>query len=174
MTAPAQLALVHAPIVGLVPYTIADANRLLERWEHKLGICARPFRQEAFALELDGKPLAVAISASVVSDHVAGYKRNEVVELARLGRTPDAPWVLRVMLRLWRAVCAPRWSCWPVKAAVSYHKQAWHSGDIYRFDGWEKASENCGSSGGGAWSRPRYAGDAAHGRKTLWVWRYSE
>jgi hypothetical protein len=168
-----QIPLLHAPMVGLVPCSLDLANDLLVRWEHRLGPCHRPFRSEAFGLELDGRWVAVAISASVASNTVAGYRRQEVVELARLGRSPTAPWVLRVMLRLWREVCAPRWTCWPVKAAISYHKQAWHSGDIYRFDGWEKGSENCGSSGGGAWSRQRYAGDAAHGRKTLWVWRYS-
>jgi hypothetical protein len=173
VTAPAQLALLHAPMLGLVPYQIDDANRLLVEWEHKLGACERPFRSEAFALELDGRPVAIAISASVVSNSVAGYKRQEVVELARLGRSPDAPWVLRVMLRIWREVCAPRWVCWPVRAAISYHKQAWHSGDIYRFDGWERVRDDCGSSGGGAWSRQRYAGDPARGRKTLWVWRYT-
>jgi hypothetical protein len=173
VSAPAQLPLLYAPIIGLVPYTLDYANRLLVHWEHKLGICERPFRSEAFGLELDGRAIAVAISASAVSSTVAGYARQEVVELARLGRAPEAPWVLRVMLRLWRSVLAPRWECWPVKAAISYHKQAWHSGDIYRFDGWEKIREDCGSSGGGAWTKPRAIGDAALGRKTLWVWRYA-
>jgi hypothetical protein len=33
-------------------------------------------------------------------------------------------------------------------------------------------AENCGSNGGGAWSRKRYAGDAVHGKKTLWGYVY--
>jgi hypothetical protein len=40
-------------------------------------------------------------------------------------------------------------------------------------NGWEKIREDCGSSGGGAWTKPRAIGDAALGGKTLWVWRYA-
>jgi hypothetical protein len=153
--------------------SVDEANDLLVAWGHRLGRCERPFHSEAYALELDSRPLAVAISASAVSNTVAGYRRQEVVELARLGRHPDASWVLRVMIRLWRETLAPRWASWPVRAAISYSKNTDVRGDIYRFDGWTKVRDDCGSSGGGAWSRKRYRGDAAHGPKTLWVWRYN-
>ncbi|HEX8867340.1 MAG TPA: hypothetical protein VF821_16905 [Lentzea sp.] len=165
-----QARLIDVPMAGLYPCDLDDANALLVAWGHKLGPVDRPFRSEAFTLELDGQPIAVAVSASAVGSPVAGYTRGQVVELARLGSRE--PWVTRVMLRLWREVCAPRWECWPVLAAISYSKNAMHRGDIYRFDGWEKIREDCGSSGGGAWSRKRYATDPVHGKKTLWRWRY--
>lgn len=167
-----QPRLLKVPMSGLLPIDIADANRMLVRWGHRLGPANRPFRQEAYALELDGRPVSVAVSASIVSATVAGYGRQEVVELARLCSDPAAAWATRVMLRLWREVCAPRWDCWPVRAAISYSHNAMHRGTIYRMDGWERITETAGSSGGGAWSRPRYGGEAVAGSKTLWVWRY--
>lgn len=162
-------ALFPMPLVGLYPTTLEEANRLLVEWGHRLGPVNRPFRSEAFVLELDGHSLAVSVSASIVSAKVAGYHRKQVVELARLA---GEPWATRVMMRLWREVCAPRWHSWPVHAAVSYSHNAMHRGDLYRFDGWERISDNCGSSGGGSWSRPRYATEAVYGKKTLWLWRY--
>jgi hypothetical protein len=167
---PPTLRLFDAPLAGIFPLDIGAANRFLLRIGHKLGACNRPFRQEAYGLELQGSLVAVAISASIVNGPVGGFERQEVVELARLGASE--PWANRIMLRLWREVCAPKWDCWPVKAAVSYSHNATHRGDIYRFDGWERVRDDCGSSGGGSWSRPRYASDAVHGRKTLWLWRY--
>lgn len=173
MTANPQLRLLTVPMVGVMPMDLDDANRLLLAWQHKLGPCYRPFRTEAFALEVDGVPAAIAMSASIVSTTVAGFRRNEVVELARCCAAPTAPWANRVMFRLWREVCAQRWACWPVKAAISYHHQGLHTGDLYRFDGWTKEREDCGSSGGGAWSRKRDGSEAVAGKKTLWVWRYA-
>lgn len=176
----AQARLLDAPMVSLSVVSVDDANRLLVAWGHKLGPVHRPFSMEAYTLELDGSPLSVAVSASTVSAFVAGrdgdtevrYHRQEVVELARLASDPAAAWANRVMLRLWREVCAPRWTDWPVKAAVSYSHNGLHTGQLYRFDGWKRINERCGSSGGGTYSRPRYATDAIHGRKSLWLWRY--
>lgn len=165
-----QERLLDVPIVGLYPCHVDDANAWLVRWQHRLGPVHRPFRQEAFALEIAGDVVAVAVSASIVNGPVAGFERDEVVELARLGA--GLPWANRVMLRLWRECAAPRWGGWPVKAAVSYSHNAMHPGNLYRFDGWEKVTETAGSHGGGCWSRKRYATEAVYGRKTLWVWRY--
>lgn len=173
-----QARLLDAPLAALTVPTVDDANRLLIGWGHRLGACHRPFDQQAFSLEVDGRPVAVAISASIVSATVAGrpddgrYRRTEVVELARLCAEPDSPWANRVLLRLWRECCAPRWPHWDVKAAISYSHNAHHRGDIYRFDGWAKIADDCGSSGGGRWSSPRRATDVVYGKKTLWVWRY--
>ena len=171
-----QARLLDVPMAALYPLgssreAIAEANTLLvDRWQHRLGPVHRPFRQEAFVLELLGEVVAVAISASTVSDTVAGYRRGQVVELARLA---GEPWATRVMLRLWREVCAPSWGSWRPQAAISYSHNAMHRGDLYRFDGWERVTDQAGKSGGGgAWSRPRYAGDVVKGSKTLWVWRY--
>ena len=103
-------------------------------------------------------------------NHADGYQRGQLVELARLASCER--WANRVMLRLWREVCAPRWACWPVAAAISYSHNAMHTGNLYRFDGWEKFSDDCGSSGGGTWSTKRTRNSAHAGSKTLWVWRY--
>lgn len=172
-----QPRLLDVPMAGLYPLgstvaALADANRLLvHRWRHRLGPVNRPFRSESFVLELQGEPVAVAVSASTVSDTVAGYRRDQVVELARLA---GEPWATRVMLRLWREACAPLWASWPVLAAISYSHNAMHRGDLYRFDGWERITDAAGrSGGGGAWTRRRDASDVARGAKTLWCWRYS-
>jgi len=161
-----------AALAGVERYDLATANGLLVEWGHRLGPCERPFRSEAYALTVEGKPVAVAISASAVSAVVGDYRRNEVVELARLCAHPSCPWANRVLLRLWREVCAPRWASWTPQAAVSYSQNAHHTGDLYRFDGWEKVRENCGSTGGGTWSTRRAADAPVAGRKTLWAWRY--
>ena len=181
--------LLDIPLVGLYPVGIGDANRCLVEWGHRLGPVFRPFRQEAYGFEVDGALVAVAISGSIVHGPVAaawkdrdgwhvpfedrpeGYARNEVVELTRLAAAES--WMSRIMLRLWREVCAPRWKSWPVRAAVSYSHNAMHRGDLYRFDGWEKVREDAGSSGGGTWSRKRKNTDAVFGKKTLWMWRYA-
>ena len=167
-----QARLLEAPMAGLMPVTIEEANALLKDWGHYLGPCHRPFRQESYAFEVQGEPIGVAVSASIVSDHVQQYRREEVVELARLCVNPDHRWATRVVLRLWREVAAPRWKCWPVRATVAYSQTRRHEGDTYRFDGWTLMADGVGSSGGGSWSRKRYPTDAAHGKKRLWVWDY--
>lgn len=172
MIALTQPRLLTIPVAGVLPIEIDQANALLIQWGHKLGPVNRPFRQEAYALEVDGQPVSVAVSGSIVSATVAGYRRTEVVELTRLCSDPAHSWATRVLLRLWRELLAPRWDCWPVRAAISYSHNTMHRGDLYRFDGWEKGRGDCGSSGGGAWSRQRYATDAVRGSKTVWVWRY--
>lgn len=167
-----QPMLFAAPIAGVYPIGMGEANELLVRWEHRLGPINRPFRSEAYALMLDQRPVAVAVSTSIVNGPVAGYERQEVVELGRLCAEPGNRWANRVMLRVWREVAAPRWKCWPVKAAVSYSHNAMHRGDILRTDGWTKVRDDCGSSGGGLWSRKREQGEAVYGSKSLWVWIY--
>lgn len=157
-------------LAGLYPMEPDEVNRFLVKWEHKLGPCNRPFRQEGFALMVGAEPIAVAMSASIVHGPVDGYRIQEVVELARMCACER--WANRLMLRLWREVAAPKWACWPVKAAVSYSKNSDHNGNLYRFDGWRKVKDDCGSNGGGAWSRKRYASDAVQGPKTLWMWDY--
>jgi hypothetical protein len=161
--------LLDVPVSGIYPVSLRDANTLLEHWNHRLGPVNRPFRSEPWVLEAHGLPVAVAVSCSIVHGPVAGYMLHEVVELARLAGKPP---FTRPMLRLWREICAPAWQGWTVRAAVSYSHNAMHSGDLYRFDGWEKIRDDAGSGGGGAWSRRRHAGDAVAGRKSLWIWRY--
>ena len=167
-----QATLLHVPIVSVEPVSMAVANGLMVDWGHRLGPVNRPFHQEAYTLSVDGSPVSVATSGSSVSTTVDRYRRNEVVELTRLCSDPEQRWATRVMLRLWRAQLAQRWECWPVKAGTSYSHNAMHAGDIYRFDGWERIRDDCGSSGGGSWSTPRDASTPVHGSKTLWIWRY--
>ena len=167
--------LIECPIAGVNKIEVGRANELLCRWGHKLGPINRPFLMEAFALEVEGEPVAVAVSASIVHGPVAGYVTQEVVELARLAASNS--WANRVMLRLWREVCAPRYAAWTPKAAVSYSHNTLHSGDLYRFDGWVKVSDRKGSTGnGGNWGRrgKGYANETIHGLKTLWVYEYVE
>lgn len=160
------------PPVALERIGIGDANRLLVEWRHELGACDRPFRVDGWALELAGEPIAVAVSASTVSATCAGRQRNQLVELARIARHPAHPWVLRVMLRLWREVAARAW-CWPPAAAVSYALPG-RTGDLYRFDGWRRVGEVRPSGGGGTWSASPAVNDIANGRKVLWVFDYAE
>lgn len=185
---PLQLGML--PVAGLSVVPAEDANRLLVAWGHELGPIMRPFGSQSWVLAIDDEPVSVAVSVSTVSEHVSWTEvrtdgdgddteviaekrtmhRDQLVELGRL--CSREPWANRVMLRLWREVAAPRWPYWTPSAAVSYSLNARHDGQLYRFDGWTKARDDCGSSGGGAWSRKRYATEAVHGRKTLWLWRY--
>lgn len=168
------------PIVGLVGVSVDEANALLTEWGHYLGPIGRPFPPtDAYALDFEGDPIAVATSDGIVGDTSAGYARSEAVELSRLCVKPGEQWATRVMLRLWREKCAPLWRCCsprsgqPPLAAVAYSKNERHEGRIYRFDGWERVTTRAGSSGGGQWSRKRAKNEAANGAKTLWVWRYA-
>lgn len=168
-------------IAGLVAIDVDEANALLEEWGHYLGPVERPFPPtDAYAFDVDGEPIAVATSDGIVGDTSAGYARCEAVELSRLCVRPGERWATRVMLRLWREKCGPKWRCVKPRsgqsplAAVAYSKNDRHDGRIYRFDGWERVTTRAGSSGGGQWSsRKRAAYDAANGAKTLWVWRYA-
>jgi hypothetical protein len=158
-------------VVGLVPISIGEANALLVEWDHYLGPCDRPFRNEAWSLDVMGEPVSLAVTSSIVSDQVCGYPMKNVVELSRLASRER--WATRVTLRLWREVAARRYLPWSPDAAVAYSKNDRHEGRIYRFDGWEKITDKAGSGGGGTWSAKRAAGDPAHGKKTLWIWRYT-
>jgi hypothetical protein len=160
--------------VAFTAISVDDANRLLADWAHYLGPCRRPFGIEAWALELDGAPISVAVSASTVSATVGGLARTDAVELARLCSRPGARWATRPTLRLWREVAAPRWSYWPTIAAVAYSQNGRHDGSIYRFDGWTRVADDRGKGAGrtATWSKQRGADHPAEGRKTLWMWQY--
>lgn len=177
---PLRLPAISQPLVGLVGVDLDEANALLEEWDHYLGPVERPFPPtDAYVLELEGDPIGVATSDGIVGDTSAGYARAECVELSRLCIRPGDSWATRVLLRLWRERCGPRWSCvkpragLPPLAAVAYSKNDRHEGRIYRFDGWTRVTTTAGSSGGGQWSRKRAKNDAANGAKTLWLWRYA-
>lgn len=170
-----QAALATMPLAGFSPCPDEHANALVVEWGHNLGACNRPFDMRGWVLDIAGQPISTAITASTVSETVAGYHRSEVIELARLCTDPAERWATRVMLRMWRELTPPLWPHWPVKALVAYSQNDRHEGRIYRFDGWTKVTDRAGhSGGGGAWTRKRYASDAANGYKTLWVYELSE
>lgn len=160
---------------GLTAVSLHQANGLLVHWCHDLGPCERPFGAEGWVLEVAGRPVSVAISASTVSSTVAGFERGEVVELARICSAPDARWATRPMLRLWREVAGPAWHYWPVQAAVSYSTKG-KTGNLYRFDGWTLVTDRAGAPSGpnATWATYRDPDHPAHGRKKLWLWRYDE
>jgi hypothetical protein len=193
-----QLALF--PVVSLTEVHPDQANALITEWGHELGACNRPFGQQGWVLDIDGRPVSVAMSASTVSDQVSApaslpvwlagppgclvgeltyrqvWRRGEIVELARQCSPPGNRWANRVMLRLWREVCARRWPYWPVRAAISYQLNARHDGAMYRFDGWRKLTETAGAEcgPGATWSVKRAEGDPRSGRKTLWLWEWPD
>lgn len=165
------------PLVRVDEVEVDDANLLLERWEHPLGACHRPFGVQAHVLALDmtgqgPRPIALTISASTVSETCGGDDRFDLVELARIARHPAEPWALRPMLRIWRQCLAQSWPHWTVSAAVSYALPG-TPGDLYRFDGWERVGVVRPSNGGGTWSSAPTVNRIADGRKTLWRWRYA-
>lgn len=166
--------------VGVEALSRADANRLLDRWGHALGGCNRPFGQDHWALRVGCQPVAVAVTASLVSPTITDengtiWPRHQAVELARIARHPDEPWTLRVMLRLWREVLAHEWAHWSPKIAVSYALPG-RTGDLYRFDGWTRVRQVKRSSpgAGSTWSKPSASDDVGDGRKTLWVYRWGD
>lgn len=175
-----QLSLAPSAVAGVHEISMAEGNELLTRWGHYLGPCNRPFGQQAFALCVGSQPVSVAVSASAVSSRipiryedripVEWLDRRALVELARL--CSGEPWATRVMLRLWREVCAPAWPYWQASAAVAYSQNERHEGRIYRFDGWERITDAAGGSGGGGGWSSATKGRASAGRKTLWLWRF--
>lgn len=162
------------PLVALCAASRTETDRLLCEWEHPLGPCNRPFGQQGWVMTVEQRPVALAVSASIVSEHVRTedgrvFQRGECVELARIARHPDEPLMLRVCLRLWRLVCAHQWPYWPVRCLVSYAMPG-TPGDIYRFDGWENGGRKRASGGSGTWTRSRpEVAKIADGVKTLWV-----
>lgn len=167
-------------LVRVEPIDRAECGRLLTAWAHPLGPCNRPFGQDHWLLTAAGRPAALAVSASIVSPAIRdetglAWPRSQVVELARIARSPEAAWSLRVMLRLWREVLVDQWSHWSPGLLVSYSLPGL-PGDLYRFDGWMKARTVRPSrpGAGSTWSRSSATDSIGDGRKDLWVWHRRE
>lgn len=167
---PAGVDLPDEPLYfGSMP--LADANALLDRWKHPLGQYRRPFGYQAWGLAVEGRAAAVVVSGSTVSKRVDGdLHRRNTVELARIARAPDHPYVMRAMLRLWRDYLARRWPYWPVDAAISYALPG-KLGNLYRFAGWRKVGQRAPSGGRGTWSG-RPAAAVLSGPNTLYAYDY--
>ena len=157
------------PIVTFDLIDNARADAALVEWGHWLEGCNRPFGRQSFGISVHDELLCVAVSASTVNASCGGYRRQDVVELARLCSHPENRDLTRVGLRLWRIVAPGCWTrtYWPVKALVSYSNNARHTGDIYRFDGWTKVKEVPGGKAGvnTGWTMPRKNYEA----KSVWV-----
>ena len=107
-------------------------NRCLAAWGHRMGPLERPMGAGPFhGLAHNGELLGVAATSSLIKEPVAGLKRSQAVELARI--CCARPHLCRVVLRLWREFVFPslghEW-------AVSYQDAIQHTGNLYRFDGW--------------------------------------
>lgn len=172
---PAGLNLGESDPLFFAPIKKRQANELLTSWGHPLGPFNRPFGYQAWGLAIRGRAAAVAVSGSTVGATAAGFGRFETVDLARIGRAPDHPGIMRVMLRLWRDYLAREWAekYWPVNAAVSYALPG-KAGNLYRFDGWTKHGLCKPWAGGATWSNPSKANTIADGVKAVWFYQYKE
>jgi hypothetical protein len=175
---PAGVARAQATPLFFDEIKLDQANELIAEWGHPLGPCNRPFQSRAWGLAIDGQAAAVAISASTVGATSAGYKRKQVVELARIARHPDHRGIMRVMLRLWRDYFAARWDGWdtPVEAAVSYalpkDEDGNENANVYRFDGWKYWGMCKPWSGGATWSNPSKANEMGNEVKKLYYYPF--
>jgi antitoxin VapB len=150
------------PLVSFDQIELPEANDLLVRWGHRMGAMERPTYAETphYAIFHGGRPVAVAMAATLVRDHVGGglehLTRTNTIELARL--CAERRGLCRVALRLWREFVMPQLA--PV--AISYQDADLHNGNTYRFDGWQRASFS--SSGT----------DQRTGRRgrRKWIWVY--
>ena len=151
-----------APIVSLESIDLSETNRLLVEWGHRMGPVNRPMGAIwCHALLHNGEPVAVVVAAALITERVAGFTRDEAIELARLCAARSD--LCRPALRLWRefvlpALSAAHGSRW----AVSYQDEALHSGNVYRFDGWVDLEQS------------RSGTDQRSGRKgrskRIWAW----
>lgn len=158
---------------------LRDANVLLREWDHPLGECNRPFGSIAHVWLLRGHPIACSVAASAVSPTVERYARTEVVDLARIGRHPDFPWVMRPWLRVWRAELAFDYQRYekfqPIIAAVSYSLPG-KAGHVYRHDGWRfvKWCKKASPGPNSGWANASATDSIEDGRKGLWIYDYPE
>jgi hypothetical protein len=149
------------PVVAFEEVSRADANAMLMRWGHKMGPMERGnLAGVSYALFHLGEPVAAAMAASLIREHVGGglahLDRSNTIELARLCAV--RPGLCRVALRLWREFVMPTLA----PNAISYQDADLHNGNTYRFDGWQRA----GFSSSGT--------DQRTGRKgrRKWIWVY--
>jgi hypothetical protein len=150
------------PAVTFEEIGLAHANELLQAWAHRMGPLERGNSAGVhYALLHEGRPVAVAMAASLIRECVGGgnqhLTRENCIELARL--CAARPGLCRVALRLWREFVFPNMG---YAAAISYQDADLHNGNTYRFDGWTQVG------------RSRSGTDARSGRKgrnkLIWAW----
>lgn len=155
------------PVASFDSLDLAEANRLLVKWGHKMGPLERGNSESlhCHALFVHGEPVGLATTSSLIREHVGGglshINRANGVELSRL--CAGEPWACRVVLRLWREAVFPGLGR---QYAISYQDANMHTGNIYRFDGWAR----CGYSSSGTDSRSGRKGR----NKWIWVWKRTD
>lgn len=152
------------PTVTFEQVSLDAANQMLTDWQHRMGPLERGNSSGVhYALMHEGRPVAVAMAASLIRECVGGgnqhLTRENCIELARL--CAARPGLCRVALRLWREFVFPNLGH---RAAISYQDADMHSGNTYRFDGWQRI----GFSSSGT--------DARSGRKgrRKWIWAWGD
>ena len=148
------------PLASFEDIPLDLANQLLAQWGHKMGPLLRgnSGSKGCHALFVHGKPVALTTMSSLIRERVGGLPhltRDNTIELSRLCASNS--WSCRVVLRLWREVIFP--SC-GYQFAVSYQDADLHSGNIYRFDGWQRA----------AFSRSGIDQRSGRNGRNKWVW----
>jgi antitoxin VapB len=150
------------PVVALERIELPAANDLLVRWGHRMGALERGNSVGwHYALLGHGEPVAVACASTLIRERVGGglshLTRDNAIELSRL--CAARPALCRVALRLWREFVFPGLG---YQFAISYQDADLHTGNTYRFDGWQRM----GFSHSGRDSR-----SGRQGRdKYIWVW----
>lgn len=150
------------PLVTFDKIQLAEANRCLVAWGHRMGALERG-NQDAvcYALIHSGEPVAVTAASTLIRECVGGglshLTRENTIELSRLCAV--RPGLCRVALRLWREFVFPALG---VSWAISYQDADLHNGNTYRFDGWRRE----GYSHSGTDSRSGRKGR----NKWIWVW----
>lgn len=127
------------PTVTFTQTTLSYANTLLVEFGHKMGPLKRG-NQGAICHVLlhDGRPMAVTTASNLIAPVVGGASwlmRENTIELSRLCAVRSN--LNRVMLRLWREFVFPFLG---YTYAVSYQDADLHTGNTYRFDGWQRVS----------------------------------
>jgi hypothetical protein len=148
------------PMVNFDSIELADANKRLREWGHRMGELHRPNGDVwCHGLFLERELIGVATTSALIASRVAveaDRTRTNTIELSRLcAARPD---LCRVVLRLWREFVFPTIGFpW----AISYQDAVLHTGNIYRFDGWQRFPK-----------KSRSGTDQRSGRqgRTKWIW----
>jgi antitoxin VapB len=152
------------PLVTFQAIELEQLNHCLVAWEHKMGALNRINTGDRIyhALFHESRPVAVtAASMPIASGNIGGglghLNRQNTIELSRL--CAERSNLCRVALRLWREFVFPFLG---YQAVISYQDADLHSGNTYRFDGWQRSPEKASSGihSNGKRGRPKW----------IWVW----
>jgi hypothetical protein len=151
------------PLVTFEEIDLAAANECLVAWGHKMGPLERGNQAGVhYALCHDGRPVAVAMTSTLIRERVGGglghLTRENTCELSRL--CAHRAGLCRVALRLWREFVFPATG---YEYAISYQDADIHNGNTYRFDGWTREAFSRSGTDSRSGRRGR--------KKWIWVWR---